>query len=153
MPEWKEEIRRRLAQLNLEPTREAEIVEELAQHLDDRYLELLSGGATEEQTYRAALAELSESELLARELRRIEQPVNRERIVLGARRRNMVGDLWQDLRYAARAAKESRFHRGRCGVACVGDRSQFGDLPIIGCCTLAHTPGKQPPGTCRSSNR
>jgi putative ABC transport system permease protein len=107
MPEWKEEIRRRLAQLNLEPTREAEIVEELAQHLDDRYLELLSDGATEEQTYRVALAELSESELLARELRRIERPVNRERIVLGARRRNMIGDLWQDLRYAARMLRKN----------------------------------------------
>ena len=36
MPEWKKEIRRRLDRLELEPTREAEIVEELAQHLDDR---------------------------------------------------------------------------------------------------------------------
>jgi len=107
MPEWKQEIRRRLAGLKLEPTREAEIVEELAQHLDDRYLELLSSGATEEQTYRAALAELSENELLARELRRIEQPVNRERIVLGARRRNMIGDLWQDLGYAARMLRKN----------------------------------------------
>jgi predicted permease len=107
MPEWKEEIRRRLAPLELEPTREAEIVEELAQHLDDRYLELLSGGATEEQTYRAALAELSGSELLARELRRIERSINHERIVLGARRRNMIGDLWQDLRYAARMLRKN----------------------------------------------
>ena len=32
MPDWKPEIRRRLANLRLEPTREAAIVEELAQH-------------------------------------------------------------------------------------------------------------------------
>jgi hypothetical protein len=39
MPEWKEEIRDLLAGLKLAPTREAEIVEELAQHLEDRYEE------------------------------------------------------------------------------------------------------------------
>jgi hypothetical protein len=40
MIDWKLEIRKRLAGLMLEPTREAEIVEELSQHLEDRYLEL-----------------------------------------------------------------------------------------------------------------
>jgi hypothetical protein len=34
MIDWKEEIRQRLPGLKLEPTREAEIVEELAQHLE-----------------------------------------------------------------------------------------------------------------------
>jgi len=53
MPDWKPEIRRRLASLQLPPTREAAIVEELALHLDDCYAELLVGGAT---TDRAALA-------------------------------------------------------------------------------------------------
>ncbi|HEV8483083.1 MAG TPA: hypothetical protein VGV87_05970 [Blastocatellia bacterium] len=37
MPDWKQEIRQRLASLKLDPTREAEIVEELNQHLKDRY--------------------------------------------------------------------------------------------------------------------
>jgi hypothetical protein len=41
MPDWKPEIRRRLANLQLPPTREAAIVEELAQHLDESYAELL----------------------------------------------------------------------------------------------------------------
>jgi chromosome segregation ATPase len=45
MPDWKQESKRRLAELKLAPTREAEIVEELAQHLGDRYHELLAGGA------------------------------------------------------------------------------------------------------------
>ena len=44
MPEWNEEIRKRLASLKLAPVREAEIIEELAQHLEDRYQELLAGG-------------------------------------------------------------------------------------------------------------
>jgi putative ABC transport system permease protein len=103
MPDWKAEIRRRLATLQLAPTREAAIVEELAQDLDDCYAESLSGGATEEEAYRAALAELSESELLARELQRVERQVAPEPIVLGTNRRtNMIADLWQDLRYGAR---------------------------------------------------
>ncbi|MGH9854365.1 MAG: ABC transporter permease, partial [Blastocatellia bacterium] len=103
MLNWKPEIRRRLANLDLSPTREAAIVEELAQHLDDCYAESLSGGATEAEAYRAALAELSESEIMVRELRRGERQVAPEPIILGTNRRtNMIADLWQDLRYGAR---------------------------------------------------
>jgi hypothetical protein len=40
MPNWEKEIRRQMARLKLAPVRESEIVEELAQHLDDRYQEL-----------------------------------------------------------------------------------------------------------------
>ena len=103
MPEWKNEITQRLSGLHLEPTREAEIVEELAQHLEDRYKELLAGGATHWEASRATLSELSQSELLARELRRVEQQVPREPVIPGnSRRINMVADLWQDLRYGGR---------------------------------------------------
>src|SRR5882672_4809346 len=84
VPDWKEEIRNRLANLKLAPTREAEIVEELAQHLEDRYKELLVSGATETEASRAALAELSERGLLTRELQRVERAVPREPVVLGA---------------------------------------------------------------------
>ena len=83
--------------------REAEIVEELSQHLDDRYEQSLQGGATREEAYQATLLELTGSDLLARELRRVERPVGQEPVVLGAQRRmNMIGDLWQDLRYGLR---------------------------------------------------
>ena len=102
---WKQEIRRRLANLKIEPAREAEIVEELAQHLEDRYQELLAAGMTAEQASRAALAELSKSELLTRRLRRVERQVTREPVVWGAARMkgmNIIGDLWQDLRYGFR---------------------------------------------------
>src|SRR5215510_5775746 len=103
MPEWKEEIRGRLARLKLESTREAEIVEELSQHLDDRYAESLTRGATPEEAYHAALAELTEGQTLQRELQRVERSVEQEPIALGSnRRRNMIADLWQDLRYGAR---------------------------------------------------
>ena len=95
--------------MKLAPTREAAIVEELAQHLDDCYEELLAGGATEDEAYRAALAELSESEIFERELRRVERQVPPEPIVLGTNRRtNMIADLWQDLRYGARMLMKNR---------------------------------------------
>lgn len=102
MPDWKQEITRRLAGLNLEATREAEIVEELSQHLDDGYAELRASGNSEGEATRAAIAELSNSELLARELRRVEGRPTHEPSVLGARRKNMAGDLITDLRYGAR---------------------------------------------------
>jgi putative ABC transport system permease protein len=108
MPEWKEEISRRLAALRLAPTREAAIVEELAQHLEDYYAELLASGATAAEAYRQTLAELSGNELLQRELRRVERQFALEPIVLGTNRRtNMIADLWQDLRYGARMLKKN----------------------------------------------
>jgi putative ABC transport system permease protein len=103
MPDWKPEIRRRLAGLQLAPAREAAIVEELAQYLEDYYAELLAGGASEAEAYEQTLAELSGSELLVRELRRLERQVPQEPIALGANRRtNMIADLWQDLRFGVR---------------------------------------------------
>src|SRR5262245_57615460 len=103
MPDWKAEIRTRLVGLQLKPAREAAIVEELAQYLDDHYAELLSGGVTSAEAERQTRAELSGSELLALELRRVERQVPQEPVVLGTNRStNMIADLWQDLRYGAR---------------------------------------------------
>src|SRR5215510_37865 len=103
MPDWNPEIRRRLQSLRLTPTREAAIVEELAQYLDDHYAELLAGGATEAEAHRQTLTELQGSELLAHELRRAERQGASEPIVLGTNRRtNMISDLWQDLSFGAR---------------------------------------------------
>src|SRR5215471_16189657 len=103
MPDWKPEIRRRLANLRLAPAREAAIVEELAQYLEDCYAELLASGATEAGAYRQTLAELDGSELLAHELGHLERRVTPEPIALGTNRRiNMIADFWQDMRYGAR---------------------------------------------------
>src|SRR5262245_28164272 len=103
MPDWKAEIRTRLVGSQLTPTREAAIVEELAQYLEDCYAELLASGVTPAEAERQTRSELSGSELLARELRRLERQVAPEPVVLGSnRRRNMIADLWQDLRFGAR---------------------------------------------------
>jgi len=76
MPGWKQEIRRRLASLNLDPVREEVIVEEMEQHLADYYADLLSGGATAAEAYRRTLAELQSGEILGPELQQPEpQPL------------------------------------------------------------------------------
>jgi hypothetical protein len=67
MPDWKPEIRRRLAGLKLDPTREAAIVEELTQRLEDHYAALLAGGMAPAEAERRTRAELSGNELLARD--------------------------------------------------------------------------------------
>ena len=92
-----------MATLRLASTREQSIVEEIAQDLEDCYAEWLARGATPEAAYQHTLAELSDHELLARELRRVEVAINPDPLVLGTNRRsNMIADLWQDLRYGAR---------------------------------------------------
>jgi putative ABC transport system permease protein len=111
LPDWLPEIRRRLSELKLEPTREAAIIEELTQHLDDCYLEFLADDATAEEAYRQTLAELSGDDLLARELRRLELQIKQEPNILGTTRRTtLVADFWQDLHYGARMLiKKSAF--------------------------------------------
>ena len=103
MPDWKAEVRKRLSGLQLAPARENAIVEELAQHLDESYAELLASGMREADAYRHAQAELHDDGLLMRGLRRVERFTNSEPIILGTNRRtNMIANLWQDLRFGVR---------------------------------------------------
>ncbi len=108
MPDWKAEIAKRLAPLKLEPAREAEISEELAQHLEDRFQELVSSGATEDQAQRTALEELSDEDFLARGLRGAEQEAPQKPIVLGTSGgHNFLSSLWQDIRYGLRQLRRN----------------------------------------------
>ncbi len=63
MHDWREELRRRLAPLRLSPVREAEVVEELSQHLEDRFDDLVARGIGMSEARCIALDELSEKEL------------------------------------------------------------------------------------------
>ena len=110
MPDWNEEIRTQLADLNLPPAREAEIVEELAQHAEDRFRELRNGGAVEAEARRIALDEIGDHELLARELRAVERPAVPPPVVLGAGSRgrgDFISSLGQDLRYGFRTLRKN----------------------------------------------
>ena len=65
MPDWTPAIRERMAGLQIEPEREASVVEEISQHLDDRYTELVAGGASAEVARNAVLDELAGPALVA----------------------------------------------------------------------------------------
>lgn len=107
MPEWKPEILRRLAPLKLAAPREAEIADELAQHLEDRYQELLSSGHSEDSARRATLEELKGDDLLARGLRPVEREFHREPIVPGSDAPGFFSGVLQDFRYALRILRKS----------------------------------------------
>jgi hypothetical protein len=106
MPEWKPEIVRRLAPLKLSPTCEAEIAEELAQHLDDRYQELLAAGHPADSAFRAALDELKGDYLLARSLRPVERDLYRELIAPGKDTSNFFSGVFQDIRHTLRMLRK-----------------------------------------------
>ncbi len=107
MPEWKPEILRCLAPLKLSPVREGEIAEEIAQHLEDRYNELLVAGQSEDAAFRTAIDELKGEDLLARSLRPVESDWCREAIVLGKGSSNLFAGILQDIHYAFRMMRKS----------------------------------------------
>jgi putative ABC transport system permease protein len=99
---WAREVRTRLSSLRLSPTREAEIVDELSQHLDDRYREVLAGGASPEEATRLAPAEFRSGNVLAQYMAPLRQAGAPAPITPGAPAGHLLSDLWQDLRYATR---------------------------------------------------
>jgi hypothetical protein len=108
MHDWKREVEDRLASLRLEPAREAGIVEELTQHLEDRYEELRSAGVDDREAYEAALSELRDEDLLSAGLRFVDRAPKQEPVVEGVTGRgNLFSDFVRDLRYAVRAMRKT----------------------------------------------
>jgi hypothetical protein len=95
-------VRSRLSGLRLTPTREAEIVEELSQHLEDRYREAVAGGMSPDEATRLALADFRDGNVLADYIAPLRQAHPPAEITPGAPGSRLLSDLWQDLRYAAR---------------------------------------------------
>jgi predicted permease len=107
MPEWKTEILRRLAPLKLSSAREEEIAEEIAQHLEDRYHELLVTGQSQDAAFRTSIDELKGEGLLARSLQPVESDLYREPAVLGKASSNWFAGILQDIHYAFRMMRKS----------------------------------------------
>ena len=115
MPDWAPEIRARLSSVGLAPAREAEIVEELSQHLEDRWRELVAGGADPDVARQSALAEFRGPDVLARYLAPLRQahwadparPVGRGFV---------LGGVMTDLRDAVRALRATPGFTDRCAL-------------------------------------
>jgi putative ABC transport system permease protein len=100
MPDWRAYVKSKLPPLGLGPGREAEIVDELAQELEQCHASALGRGAGEDDAARAAMEEIPDWGALAREIRAAEGPIApaREPSAPGLGR-----DLSQDIRYGLRA--------------------------------------------------
>jgi len=103
MPDWSGEIRRRLSAVRLPPEREAAIVDELAQHLEDRYQTLLASGQPAAEAERRAWRELEGDDVLGR-LLAVDEPPRRPSLagLEVAPRGRLLRGLWHDVRYAVR---------------------------------------------------
>jgi hypothetical protein len=113
MPDWREYVREQLPPLALPPEREAEIVEELAQHLESVYEEAMLGGASKEEARSAARAQCPDWRILECELRRVESrrprpkpPLENPQYEQG-RKIMKWADFWTELRHAARMLARS----------------------------------------------
>lgn len=108
MPDWNRLVRERLEPLRLTATAEEDLVEELALHLEDRYRELLSGGATEVDAHREALSELDDMYPLRAGLKRSQRmPIHDTIPLADTKSGNFIEDLARDLRYAIRTMWKS----------------------------------------------
>lgn len=105
MPDWTQHLRPRLARLSLSGEREADIVEELSQHLDERYDELRNQGASDAQACRIALDELVDPDTLVQDLQPLRQAHVPESQAPAASSGSLLADLWSDLRYAMRSLR------------------------------------------------
>ncbi|HTU46654.1 MAG TPA: ABC transporter permease [Bryobacteraceae bacterium] len=101
MRDWRDEIRSAIAVLKLEATREAEVVEELNQHLQDRREAMLASDLTVQQADEALLQELHDPALISG----LKTTVHSELPPpVGSSSGGQIGRIWMDLRYAARVS-------------------------------------------------
>jgi putative ABC transport system permease protein len=125
MLDWKQFVREHLPPLGLSGAREAEIVEELAQQLEQVCSEAVAGGASAERAEAHAVGQILDWRALAAEIRRAETAVAQHAVNQAAtlaaarlpepwraafreeqfrkfRAGNMFADFWQDIQYALR---------------------------------------------------
>jgi predicted permease len=100
MPDWAEEIRARIARLEMDPAEEASLVDELSEHLTDRYNEMRGNGLDDLEICRLLKAELDERTLVAQLEPLLAQ--SSESAVPGIERERMFVGLRYDVSQALR---------------------------------------------------
>src|SRR5688572_30165007 len=105
---WREQIRPHLTSLRLDAAREQEIVEEISQHLDERYEELLHTGTSPERARQMALEELLEADVFIAAMRGLRQAQAPQRRPTGVAGASFLVDAWQDVRHSWRALTKAR---------------------------------------------
>src|ERR1044072_2821947 len=106
MPDWTQHVRPRLSGLRLSPTRQAEIVEGVSQHLGGPWRELVASGMSPDEATRVTLADFRAGNVLADYIAPLRQAHTPPEIQPGAPAVKLFNDLWQDIRYAARTLRK-----------------------------------------------
>lgn len=101
MPDWRREIRAAIARLEMDPAREASLVEELSQHLTDRYNERRGDGVNDVEACRLLRAELNDGTRVA-ELRPLLSPSPEAAVPGLDRREGLFAGVGNDVRQALR---------------------------------------------------
>jgi putative ABC transport system permease protein len=109
MPDWTSDLRARLAGLRLSPGREASIIDELSQHLEDRRQELIAGGIEPERATELTRTELARADLLTPRLAALRQSHWQSSPPPGVQGRRPFSGFWQDLRYSWRTLRRDPF--------------------------------------------
>jgi len=104
MRNWRSEVRQRLDNIDIAPARLASIAEEVGLHLEQRYDRLTAQGMPPGEAERIVLQELSDTDVLAREMRQLAPRVDADPPIVGGgtRGRRWLESVWQDVRYAVR---------------------------------------------------
>jgi predicted permease len=118
MANWTKELESRLVSLRLNPTREREIIDELSEHLELRYAELLDQGVDKAEAMKLVRAELLHDDALAGFMRPLRQahaarppvPVGASRPessanAYPARLSGFLDSIGRDLRHAQRSLR------------------------------------------------
>ena len=107
MPDWKKMARERLAVLRLQGAAESDLAEEIGQHLEDKFGELVNGGIDEAEAYRQTAAELDSLYPLHAGLAKNPQIPKCEVTVGDASEGNWLGDIVRDVRYCGRSMRQN----------------------------------------------
>ena len=142
--DWTSYIRSRLASLRLSPAREREIAEELAQHLEDRWRELVAGGATPAEAAHTAKTEFSSARLEAL-LGTLRQAHWHEPPPPGPSRALSLDSVLIDLRHAIRALRATpSFTLGALLVLALGTGATTAIFSVVDVVALRPLPFPEP---------
>ena len=104
---WMPDVRARLAGAGLDPARELEIAQELCQHLEDRYRDLVAAGHDAAAARQLTLEELAEDRTMREQLAKVESRESPLPPAGSPPRGPLLQGVLQDVRYAVRLLRRA----------------------------------------------
>jgi putative ABC transport system permease protein len=169
MPDWKSYVREHLPALGLSGPREREVVEELAQQLEQAYAEALAENLGLQQAAERAMAQFADWPALAVEIRRAEFPLKEtiarhvpehwklavtEQHVRTRWGGSMAADFVHDLRFAFRMLRKNRgFALFAIGMLAFGIGANSAIFTIVDTLALRPLPYHDPSGLLSIESR